>query len=158
MLQHLRHGQPALLGDHLDRPLQLQALDCRARVVERVARAELLAEGVLDAGQLEHDAHGAPGDDAGSLGGRAQHHAGRAEDAVDAVREGRAARERDGDHLLLRGDDGLLDGVDDLLGRGAADSDLVGALARTRFFFSSLEAGIRGEKRGNKKRGARGGF
>ena len=124
VLQHLRHGQPALLGDHLHGPLQLEALDGRARIVERVPGTQLLAECVFHAGQLEHDAHGPSGDDARTFGGRAEHHVGGAEDAVDAVRERRAARQRDGDHLLLGGDDGLLDGVDDLLGSGGADADL----------------------------------
>lgn len=133
VLQHLRDRQPALLGDHLDRPLQPEALDGRARVVERVARAQLLAERVLDARELEHDAHGASGDDAGTLGRGAQHHARGAEHAVDAVRERRAARERDRDHFFFGGDDGLLHGVDDLLRGGRADADLF------LFFFVVLE-------------------
>ena len=124
VLQHLRHGQAPLLGDHLHSPLQLQTLDGRARVVERVAAAELLAKGVLDPGQLQDNAHGATGDDSRTLGGRAEHHAGRAEDAVDPVRERRAARQRHRDHLLLGRDHGLLHGVDDLLGGGRADADL----------------------------------
>lgn len=124
MLEHLGHGEAPLLRDHLKRPLRPEALDGGARVVERVARAQLLPERVLDAGELEHDAHRAAGDDSRTFGGRAEHDARGAEDAVGAVRECRAARERDRDHLFFRGNDGLLHGVDDLLGGGRADADL----------------------------------
>src|SRR5690349_15404914 len=60
------------LGRHVDAG---QAVEGGAHHVDRVARAEALGQHVLHAGHFEHRAHGAAGDDAGAVRGRAREHA-----------------------------------------------------------------------------------
>lgn len=50
-------GEASLVSDHLEGALRAKALDGGARVVERVATAQLFAKAVLDACQLQHHAH-----------------------------------------------------------------------------------------------------
>ena len=53
----------------------LQRVDRGSHEVDRGARAEALAQDVLDAAELEHGAHAGTGDDAGTLAGRLEEHA-----------------------------------------------------------------------------------
>ena len=65
-----------------------QRRDGRVHDVDLVGRAERLAQHVVDAGALEHGAHRATGDDAGTGSGRTQQdHAGRLL-TLDGVRDG----------------------------------------------------------------------
>ena len=88
--------------------------DCRpwhggAHQVDRVGGAQRLREDVADAGQLEHGADAAGGDDAGTGRGRLEQHAGGAVAADHLMRGGRAVVARHGEQVLLRVLDRLLD-------------------------------------------------
>src|SRR5581483_3667922 len=94
------------------------------RHVDRVRRAETLREHVADAAELEHRAHAAAGDDAGSLRGRAQQDPCRVEAAEHLVRDRRAVL-RDREEVLLRVLDGLRDRERYLTCLAVAEADAV---------------------------------
>jgi hypothetical protein len=62
----------AALRDLLGAPQRLEPVHGRLQEVDRIRVAEALREDVADPGQLEHGAHAAAGDDAGSLARGAQ--------------------------------------------------------------------------------------
>src|SRR5574342_918073 len=115
-------------GGLLGRTQALQAVDRRLEDVVGVARALALGEHVADPGRLEHGAHGAAGDDAGSLPGRLEQHPARAEVSQDLVGDGGAGHGNLEEALL-----GLLaslaDGLGDLVGLAEADSDVALSVA-----------------------------
>ena len=76
--------RPAQLGDVLGAAQPQQAVHRRLHQVDRVLGADALRQDVADAAQLEHRAHAAAGDHAGSLAGRAQDDVPGAEAADDA--------------------------------------------------------------------------
>src|SRR5258708_2660778 len=106
-----------------------------AQAVERgvddgdvVLGAHRLGEDVVDARGLEDGADAAAGDQAGAVGGGTEEHLAAVVFAEDLVRDG-AALELDGDHALLGGLGGFLDGVGDLVGLAVADADHALAVA-----------------------------
>ena len=122
--QHLADRLAALAGDVLGAPQVLEPVDRGLRHVDRVRGAEALGEHVADPGELEHGAHAATGDDAGSLARRAQEDARGTELAEDLVRD-RGAVLRHGEQVLLRVVDGLRDGERNLARLPVADADAV---------------------------------
>jgi hypothetical protein len=90
-------------------PRRPPARDGRAHQVDRVRGAQRLGEDVADAGELEHGADAAGGDDAGTGSGGLEQHAGGAEAADHLVRGGRAVVTRHGEQVLLCVLDRLLD-------------------------------------------------
>ena len=64
--EHLVDRQAAQLRDLLGAAQALQAGDRRLDEVDRVLRAERPGQDVVDPGELEHRAHAAAGDDAGT--------------------------------------------------------------------------------------------
>ncbi len=91
-------------------------------MVDRVLGAQGLGQDVVDAGQLEHRAHAAAGDDAGTGGRRLQEDAAGAEDARGLMGDRRAVT-RNPEQVLLRALDALLDRERDLVGLAVADAD-----------------------------------
>src|SRR3989442_577754 len=91
----------ALLGNAPGRGEALQRVDGGPHHVVRVRRAQALREDVAHAGALEHGAHGAARDHAGSRGRRLQQHAARAVIPHDLMRD-RAAGERHLHHAASR--------------------------------------------------------
>src|SRR5690606_14280461 len=79
----------------------LKRLDRRVDDVDRVRRAERLRQHVVDAGALEHGAHGTTGDDTGTGGRRTQQHDTGGGLTLHGVRDGRADA-RDTEEVLLR--------------------------------------------------------
>merc|ERR1719276_19548 len=128
--EELLHSHVALLGNLLVRAHLPEALDDRARVVERRGGAELLGEDVLVPGELEDGAAGAARDDARAGAGGAEHHH-RATLPLDgdAVREGLALGEGHVDHALARIRRGFRHRNLHLLRLGAPDADLALAVA-----------------------------
>ena len=108
LLHELGDGDTAILRDLREGPERGEAIERRPRVVKRVRGAQLLAEAVLQAGQLEHHPHLPTGDDTGTVGGRTQHHLSGAGNPLDLVGDGAGARGGDRDQVLLGVDDGLL--------------------------------------------------
>src|SRR5580698_301602 len=120
--RHLLDRQAALGGDLLGTAQPLERRHGGVHHVDRVGRALRLRQHVADAGALEHGAHRAAGDDAGTWAGRLeQHHAGRRLTA-DGVRD-RGGDARHPEEVLL----GLLDALGDrrghLLGLSVVDTD-----------------------------------
>src|SRR5882757_10969428 len=125
--QHARRGdvlerQAATRRDLLRTDEALQRRDGGVHDVDRVVRAERLGQDVVDAGALQHGAHRATGDDAGTGAGRLeQHDAGRGL-TRDRVRD-RLLDARHLEEVLL----GFLDTLGDrrrhLLGLAVADAD-----------------------------------
>ena len=119
------HGvdrQAAQLRDLLRLAQVLQPGDRRLDEVDRVLRAERLGEDVVDPGQLEHRAHAAAGDHAGTGRGRLEEHAPGAEDAGRLVGDRRAVAGH-AEEVLLRALDALLDRQRDLVGLAVAVAD-----------------------------------
>ena len=88
-----RSVMPRSSATSLGRAQRLEAGDRRLDEVDRVLRAEALGEDVVDARELEHGAHAAAGDDAGTGGGGLEHHAGRRRRRpIDLVGDRRAVR------------------------------------------------------------------
>src|SRR5207249_3239163 len=90
--------------------------------VVRVGGAEALGEDVAHAGALQHRAHRAAGDDAGSGRGGLQEHAPGAVVTDDFMRNGRA-RERHLDHAAAGGFDGLAHRLAHLVRLAGGDAD-----------------------------------
>src|SRR5207249_9823634 len=90
--------------------------------VVRVGGAEALGEDVAHAGALQHRAHRAAGDDAGSGRGGLQEHARGAVVTDDFMRNGRA-RERPLDHAAAGGFDGLAHRLAHLVRLAGSDAD-----------------------------------
>src|SRR5262249_48455398 len=121
--EHLLERAPAHRR-HVRRPAQpLQAVDRRLHHVVRVARAEALREHVLHPRHLEHGAHTGAGDDAGTRPRRLEHDLARAESAHDQVRNRATLRDRDLEHVLLRGLARLADRVRHFVRLAQADAD-----------------------------------
>src|SRR6266576_588573 len=96
----------ALLGDPPRRREVLEPIQRGPHHVVRVGGAEALGEDVAHAGALEHRAHGATGDHAGSgRGGLEQHAPGTV--VTDDLMRDRRARERDLDQAAAGSFDGL---------------------------------------------------
>src|SRR3954468_18640276 len=108
-----------------------QAVEGRVDDGDVVLRTHRLGENVMDARGLEDGAHAAAGDEAGAVGSRAEEDLAAVEFAEDLVRD-RAALELHGNHALLGGLGGLLDGVGDLIGLAVADADVALAVADDR--------------------------
>src|SRR5690606_3681609 len=87
-----------------------------------------LAEHVAHARDLEHRAHRAARDHAGTRGGRPKHDLTRAEVAPDEVRN-RGAVERDAEDTLPRTLGALTDGIGNFLGFAEAHANLPVAVA-----------------------------
>ncbi len=121
-------GRPRLAAISSGRTRPSQGGDGRVDDVDRVGGPERLAQHVVDAGALEHGAHRATGDDAGTGAGRLEQHDAGGRLALDRVRDGRADA-RHAEEVLL----GLLDALGDrrghLLGLAVADADLAVAVA-----------------------------
>src|SRR5664279_908021 len=114
--------QPAT-GRNLFRTLQvLQRLDGGVHDVDRVVRAERLAQHIVDAGALQHGTHRAAGDDAGTRAGRTEQHDTGRRLTLHGVRDG-GGDARHLEHVLLGLFDTLGDGRGDLLGLAVADAD-----------------------------------
>src|SRR5215203_4950714 len=88
----------------------------------RRGRARRLREDVVNPGELEHRAHAAAGDHAGTGRGGLEEHAARAVDARGLVRDRRAVA-RHAEEVLLRALDALLDRQRDLVGLAIAVAD-----------------------------------
>src|SRR5579884_1575861 len=116
------------LRDVLRTAQLLERGDGRLRHVDWVRRPERLREHVADAAELEHGADAAAGDDAGALGGGAQHDARGVEVAGHLVRDRRAVL-RHREQVLLRVLDGLRDRERDLARLAVADADAVDLVA-----------------------------
>src|SRR5579875_714562 len=115
-------GQPPA-GGHLLRTDQLaQRVDRRMDDVDRVVRAERLRQHVVDTRALEHGAHRAAGDDAGTGAGRLEQHDARCLLALHRVRD-RRGDAGDAEEVLLRLLDTLGDRGRHLLGLAVADAD-----------------------------------
>ncbi len=106
----------------------LQRVEGGADHVVRVGRAMALGHDVGDAHHLEDGAHRAAGDDAGPLGGRGHHHAGRAVLAVHLVVQ-RAVLQRDLGHVAAGFFHRLLHGGGHFLGLALAHADAAVAVA-----------------------------
>ena len=126
--KHVAHGHAASLRDVLGAPQSAQRLLGRLQHVDRVRGAERLREHVANAAELEHGAHAAAGDDAGTGRGRAQQHPGGAEPAEHLMRD-RLAVLRDGEQVLLRVLDGLRDRKRHLARLPVADADAIDLVA-----------------------------
>ena len=100
----------------------MQAVHRGLDEVDRVLGADRLREHVADAGQLEHGAHAAAGDDAGTGAGRAKDDVAGAVAADDLVRD-RLPVHRDLDQVLAGVLDRLLDRQRHLAGLAVADAD-----------------------------------
>ena len=118
-------------GDLLGALQRAQPFDRRLHEIDRVLGAEALREHVLDAGQLEHGAHRAAGDHAGSLRGGLQQHLAGAVAADDLMRD-RLCVLRHAEQALLAALDGLLDRERDLVGLAVADARRSGPRRRPR--------------------------
>src|SRR5688572_14517877 len=119
----------AALGRDVRRRLHgRQALEGGAHQVDRVARADGLREHVLDADGLEHGAHRATGDHAGTLGGGHHEDAGGAVAGLDRMPQG-ALVQLDADHGLAGLLHRLLDGDRHFARLAVAEADLAGAVA-----------------------------
>src|SRR3954466_9285021 len=114
--------QAAQLGDLVRRAQGLEALDRRLDEVDRVLRAERLAQDVVDPRELQDGAHAAARDDAGALGGGLEEHLAGAELTGDGMGDRRAVL-RHAEQVLLRALDALLDRERDLVGLAVADAD-----------------------------------
>jgi hypothetical protein len=82
----------------------------------------------VDAGELEHRAHAAAGDDAGTGRGGLEQHAPGAEDARHLMGDGRPVAGH-AEEVLLGPLDALLDRQRDLVGLAVADADDAGLVA-----------------------------
>ena len=87
----------------------LQRIEGRANHVVRVRRADRLRDHVLDAERLEHGAHRAAGDDAGTGRSSAQVDTARAMTAGDVVMQRTALAQRHAGQVALGGFGGLAD-------------------------------------------------
>src|SRR6478735_9231142 len=121
-------GQTAASRDLLGTLETLQGCDGRVDDVDRVVRAEGLAQHVVDTGALEHGADRAAGDDAGTGSGGAQQHDAGSGLALHRVRNG-ALDARNLEEALLGLLDALGDGRGHLLGLAVADADLAVAVS-----------------------------
>src|SRR5437764_7393933 len=120
--KNLLHGEPAELG-HLPRASQhLQRGDGRLHEVDRVLAAERLREDVVDTRELEDRAHGAAGDDAGSLRGGAEKHPAGPVDAGHPVGDGGPVH-RDLEEVAPGVLDAFLDRERHLVRLAVADAD-----------------------------------
>src|SRR4051794_8286221 len=119
-------GQTAARRDLLGTDEVLQRLHGGVHDVDRVGRAEALGEHVVDAGALQHGAHRATGDDAGTGAGRLERHDTGRRLTLHRVRDG-AGDPRHLVEVLL----GLLDALGDRRGHllGLAVPDAHGAIA-----------------------------
>src|SRR5438270_3325446 len=119
-------GQTAAGRDLLGTDEVLQRLHGGVHDVDRVGRAEALGEHVVDAGALQHGAHRATGDDAGTGAGRLEQHDTGRRLTLHRVRDG-AGDPRHLVEVLL----GLLDALGDRRGHllGLAVADAHGAVA-----------------------------
>src|SRR6185437_1125498 len=98
-----RNLHPAASRDRARRILLLQAVKCRAHHVVRVRGAERLRHDIGDAHGLEHRAHRAARDDAGTRRRRAQNDAARTVMPFDVVVQRAAFAQRNANHRALRG-------------------------------------------------------
>src|SRR6478736_16535 len=105
-----------------------QAIERRVDDGDVVLRTHRLGEDVVDAGRFEDRADTAAGDEAGTGGSGAKEDLAAVVLAEDLVRD-RAALELHGNHTLLGGLGGLLDGVGDLVGLAVAGADVALAVA-----------------------------
>src|SRR5881296_3771668 len=112
----------ALLGDAPRGREMLQPIQRGPHHVVRVGGAEALGEDVAHAGALEHRAHRAAGNDAGSGRGGLQEHAPGAVMTDDFMRDGRA-RERDLDQAAAGGFDRLAHRLAHLVRLSGGDPD-----------------------------------
>src|SRR5690606_8439631 len=99
--------------------------------VDRVARAMALREHVAHARALEHRAHAAARDQAGTFGGRLHVHAGRAVTAVNRVVQRRVVQ-RHRRHILASRLHRLLNGNRDFASLAVAEADLAATVADDR--------------------------
>src|SRR4051794_34424860 len=95
------HLDVAAGSDRARRILMLQRVEGRANHVVRVRRADRLRHHVLDAERLEHGAHRAAGDDAGTGRCCTQIDAARAMTAGDVVMQRAALAQRDAGQVAL---------------------------------------------------------
>ena len=126
--QHLADLLPADARDVLGAAQLLERDDGGLRHVDRVRRAEALREHVAHAAELEHGAHAAARDDAGSFRCGAQHDPRRIELPERLVRDRRAVL-GDREHVLLRVLDGLRDGERNLARLAVTDADAIDLVA-----------------------------
>ena len=126
--EHAVDRQATQRRDLLGAAQALQAGDRRLHEVDRVLGPERLGEDVVDPGQLEHRAHAAAGDHAGSLGGRPDEHPRGIEAAENLVGDRRAVL-RHREQVLLRVVDGLGDRERNLARLAVADADAVDLVA-----------------------------
>src|SRR5690606_35638266 len=119
----------AALGRDLARRMHLlKALDGGAHQVDRVARAGGLGQHVLHANRLEHGAHRAAGDHAGTFGSRLHEHLRGAVVGLDGVPQG-AAAELDVAHALAGRFHRLLDRGRHFTRLAVAEADTAFAIA-----------------------------
>src|SRR5260221_3658800 len=123
---HVLQREPAARGDLFGAHEALQRSHRRVDDVDRVVRAERLAQHVVDARALQHGTHRAAGDDAGAGGGGLEQDDARGALAGDRVRDG-ALDAGDLEEVLLGLLDALGDRVPDFLRLAVADAD--GAVA-----------------------------
>src|SRR5690606_14481240 len=111
--------ETATRGDRTGLLELLQGLNRRVHDVDRVRRAERLRQHVVDAGALEHGAHGTTRDDTGTGGGRTQQDHACGGLTLHGVRDG-AADARNAEEVALGLFDALRDRERDLTGLAVA--------------------------------------
>src|SRR5579863_1469804 len=124
----LVQGLAALGGNLMRRSDAGERIHGGAHYVDGVTRAVALGEHVLHAGHFQHGAHGAAGDDAGTVRGGLHEHPGGAVAGAHRVIQ-RAVLELDLLQVLAGLLHGLGDGVRDLAGLAVAEPDLAVAIA-----------------------------
>src|SRR5581483_1032633 len=117
------HLDVAARGNRARRILVLERVEGRAHHVVRVRRAERLGDDVLHAERLEHRAHRAAGDDAGSGRRCAQEHLAGAVAAVHVVVQRAAFAQRHAGEPALGGIGCLADCFRHLAGLAVAEAD-----------------------------------
>src|SRR6266536_256339 len=138
-LRELFDRQSALARDIRRGIAILQGVECRPYDVVRIGRSVALGQDVGYTHNLEHRAHRAPGDDAGTFGGRLHENPGRSVATLHRVME-RTAFQAHLDHPAARLFHRLLNRDRDLLGLPLAHADPAVTVADDRQSGESQDA------------------
>src|SRR6185312_10649115 len=127
--QDFRHAAATALGHHTGALLVLQGIEGRAHHVVGIGGAQRLGDDIAHAQSLEHRAHRAARDDAGTGGSRTHQNLAGAVMAAHFVMNGAAFLQRDADQRLLGVVGGLADGFRHFARLAMAVADPAGAIA-----------------------------
>ncbi len=116
-------------GDLDDSPQRGKGIDCSPRVVQRVARAQLLGKNVLHAGKLEHGPNCPASNYTSTRRRRAQHDIGTARKPVYLVDDGISLGEGNLDGVLFAISNTFLDGTDDVASFANTDANFAALVA-----------------------------